>query len=247
MPTKEMLTFLQACHDGNLAVVKDLIPKVNINGLSIGGESALYLASTNNKIHIVRILLDNGANPNQIIYTSSSALHCASTKEYSDILNLLLEKGGDPNLRNDDGETPLHCAAQFGRAESTLTLLNHDADPCLLTNDKQSPLHYAARGTLTPVRPLAQDFRKTIKHLLMAGCCPNLQNAMGDNFYSIASQNMPKLNVESLVTKVNQKRFLVFRPIRQILANHGHDGNLAQNEAIESTADIERKMQSISL
>ena len=79
---------------------------------------------------IVELLLDNGANPNDINpETLISPLHIAVKNGDPDSASLLIRAGADVNHRDSDGETPLYWAAEAGRLDTVRLLLSCGADP----------------------------------------------------------------------------------------------------------------------
>lgn len=57
-------------------------------------------AVTEGDIHLVKSLLDSGADPNVQGKNKNTALISASEKGFTNIVKLLLGRGADPNLRD---------------------------------------------------------------------------------------------------------------------------------------------------
>jgi hypothetical protein len=57
-----------------------------------------------------RILLENGANPNQKDAVGNTALHLAACTNNIEVITLLLTAGTDINSLDNSGRTPLHLA-----------------------------------------------------------------------------------------------------------------------------------------
>ena len=87
---------------------------------------ALYYATGHgNHPQLARLLLKNGANPND----GESLLHSAQ-EGYFKCLDVLLEYGGDLNdTANEGGCTPLWWVLKWGGTGSVKWLLEHGADP----------------------------------------------------------------------------------------------------------------------
>jgi uncharacterized protein len=66
---------------------------------------------------IVRILLENGANPNSIQASGYTPLHAATMNGQTEVVSLLLDHGADPNLLTTDGRTALDIAEENGYSE----------------------------------------------------------------------------------------------------------------------------------
>jgi ankyrin repeat protein len=92
---------------GNKSLVKHLLTKgIDVNTLLKGDQTVLHhavLISTG----MMRLLLDNGANPNLKDDEGYSSLHVAGIRASKKMVDLLVDYGADPNSRNKKGYTPL--------------------------------------------------------------------------------------------------------------------------------------------
>jgi uncharacterized protein len=79
--------------------------------------AALHSAAAARETGIVRLLLDNGADPNAQQEGGFTALHAAAQHGDRELAELLLGRGADPSLANDAGETPANTAAASGHGE----------------------------------------------------------------------------------------------------------------------------------
>jgi ankyrin repeat protein len=92
----------------------DFIPyilkkKININNQDItNGLCALHQIIIKNKIEIVKMLINYGANINIQDYYGNTAVHYCISEENIEILRLLLQHNPNLNLIDIDGNTPLH-------------------------------------------------------------------------------------------------------------------------------------------
>ena len=101
-----------------------LTKKININNQDItNGLSALHQIIIKNKIEIVKILINYGANINIADYYGNTALHYSISEENIDILNILLKYNPNLNLTNFDGNTPLHLYLGISYIEKTILQL----------------------------------------------------------------------------------------------------------------------------
>ena len=81
------------------------------NQVSEYGQNALFLASNQGHVEIVRLLIENGIDVNHIDpHTGQNALHFASTNGSLEIVKLLIEKGIDINQKDFLEEKALDCA-----------------------------------------------------------------------------------------------------------------------------------------
>jgi serine/threonine-protein phosphatase 6 regulatory ankyrin repeat subunit B len=74
------------------------------------GDTALIVASYQGYYKIVKLLINNKADPNIQNYRRDTALIWASTFFHDDIVYLLLNSGADPNIENINSNTSLICA-----------------------------------------------------------------------------------------------------------------------------------------
>ena len=121
-------------------------------GTTDNGSTPLMIAlaadnDDENKIKVVKLLLDNNAGPN-LARTIDGAvpLHMAAEKSRIDVVKLLLQYKAEPNARITDGATPLYIATENGRVDVVNVLLEHNADPNqALTIDGSTPVFIAAQ------------------------------------------------------------------------------------------------------
>jgi hypothetical protein len=107
---------VQRCVEAGVRI--DATPTVAGGGLE--GLPALTAASYSGHEHIVRYLLDHGANPN--LRGMSNPLIVACWRRHPGVVRLLLDRGADPNVRGEG--TPLYAAESTGQAE--LVALLHE-------------------------------------------------------------------------------------------------------------------------
>ena len=145
MESNELAFFLDACRRGDVADVEkvcELMPEL-INAQDAKGYSPLIIATYNDQLPVVSVLLDHGALPDLQDVAGNTALMGASFKGYAAIVNRLLEAGADVNLRNGQGAPALTFAATFGQLEIASLLLRHGADRDLHDSRGKSPLDHA--------------------------------------------------------------------------------------------------------
>jgi len=96
------------------------------------------------KIGIVNLLLDNGADPRLVKIHGESMLHWAvSYGRYPfELMQRIMDYGIDVNLAcKCELVTPLHVACQAGNLDGILFLLLNGANPNVAMKNGQTPLH----------------------------------------------------------------------------------------------------------
>jgi hypothetical protein len=117
LPDDKILGALcSACIVNDKKTVARLAKRVDVNELDHNKQAALCYAVGNNHAECVRILLDQGADPNRIQNWGNTAMHIAASSVCSRaIFAMLLKAGGDVNAKNDKGETVVQVLKQFDR------------------------------------------------------------------------------------------------------------------------------------
>ena len=124
-----------AANEGKLDVAKELINKgANVNAKGSGNDwtplhSAVYGAHKD----LVKLLLDEKANPNAATTTQWTAMHSAASEGQVPIIGLLLDAGANINAANFSGKTPIYLAAAGEHTSAVKFLLEKGADPMLET------------------------------------------------------------------------------------------------------------------
>jgi len=149
-------------------------------------------------INDVKMLLDQGANPNFIVIHYihyKTPLYWAIVCDNQEIASLLLCQGANPNLVTGNGVTPIHVAIGNDKFEMVILLLDHGADPKLIPRHGVSPLNIlisksaimgiilpelddgypdlVTRTDATPTDAPSESIIKTMILLLAKGADPN--------------------------------------------------------------------------
>ncbi|CAG4988250.1 unnamed protein product [Colias eurytheme] len=175
------------------------------------GCSALQRAAADGHVEVVKLLLEQGADPNkQDNLHGNTAAHEAAWKGYSRCV-ALLSRCCDLRVRNAAGFAPLHLATQNGHNQSAREILLAGAPPDLQNNYGDTSLHTAARyGHAGVTRILisaqcrvseqnkngdtalhiaaAMGRRKLTRILLEAGCDKSLRNHQSETARDIATR-----------------------------------------------------------
>ena len=144
LPCHEHLTPLHIATQGQFpSTIKALLE----HGASIHvrdkehGHTALQMASQEDSVEVVRILVEANSDMNTIDIRGNSLLHTAKEKE---VLNYLLTTScvNLINTKNHEGHTPLHIIVhRHDGIDMVESLLNNNADISILNNNGQSCLH----------------------------------------------------------------------------------------------------------
>ena len=137
--------------------------------------TALLNALEKNHENVVRLLLENGVDPNWGRANKRTPLQYASHRLHGGMVKLLLEKGADPNtgplLHN-----ALYWACSSGQAQNVEYLLSAGADPNLLSEaSRRSEISYS-----TPLQVASRRGDKAVVRMLLEkGASVNTPNAGG--------------------------------------------------------------------
>lgn len=105
--SRDSRDFYNACSDGNITLVKQLIHKVDIS-FDRNGLNALYIATYKRHHDIIKLLIEAKCDVDIQTKLGWTALHVACSNDDYVLVKLLVDAKCDTNLQNKDGETPLH-------------------------------------------------------------------------------------------------------------------------------------------
>jgi serine/threonine-protein phosphatase 6 regulatory ankyrin repeat subunit B len=146
--------FFQAVEIGETAKVNWLIEGgVNVNAKNYWGETALFIASREGHIKIVKLLIENGADVNTQILVDehrgqkyySTALEEASQEGHAEVVKLLITAGG------------LIEASKYGQIELVKQLIEEGVDVNVVDNDGYTALWWAYQNGHTEVVELLRE------------------------------------------------------------------------------------------
>lgn len=130
-------------------------PLINFN---YQGDNPLCIASFNENLELLTILIDYGWNPNYFDSNLNNALIIACSEGHKNIVRYLLTKNLQINFQNKKGYTALHFAVNDCNHRIVKLLLEAGADADLSDNDKNTPLSIAAfKGDINSTRILLQN------------------------------------------------------------------------------------------
>ena len=103
----------------------------------------LHFAAVNGHDAVIAVLLDNGADVNQVIVDGWSPLHFAVHNGHDAAVAVLLDKGANINHLNNDGYSPVYRAAKNGHETVVALLIDRGADVNQADNDGDRPIDVA--------------------------------------------------------------------------------------------------------
>ena len=193
-------------------------------------EYPINLALLHGNIDTVRLLLLNGANPNQ----SDSILRahyptplflCALLQQYDSIerLQLLLLHDADTSITNCRGQTILHSAIWCTTPSYVLALTHININLDSQDDNGQTPLHYIA-GYNPPIVQ-HNPYHHIIKSLIAHGADINIQDKQGQTPLHLAIKIRRYNLANYLITQGANTNILNndgLRPIEMISKKHHH-------------------------
>ncbi|MDR2806825.1 MAG: ankyrin repeat domain-containing protein [Puniceicoccales bacterium] len=96
------------------------------------------------RLKIVRVLLESGANINTKTEEGYTPLHYAAMTRDEALVQEFIKAKADVNVATEDGYTPLHYAAVTKSFEIVCLLIEAGANVNAKAIDGHTPLHYAA-------------------------------------------------------------------------------------------------------
>ena len=134
---------VRGCYKGNGISTPDIVHKLlqlgaNPNFVTSNGRIALHLAASKCIIHVMRLLLNHGADPNALENPRKySALHEAFDSLKQDVqvhsrieaFEILVQYGANINCEDDNGMTMLHKAVELNAYNDAKILMNLGSDP----------------------------------------------------------------------------------------------------------------------
>ncbi|CAK9090609.1 unnamed protein product [Durusdinium trenchii] len=178
---------------------------VDVSGWNLHG------AAKKGEVHILKALLDGGADKERKNQHGETPLHMAAEKGQVGTLKELLAAGAEKDARTDSRKTPLHVAAEEGQVEALKELIVAGAEKEAQTIFCETPLHLAAEegqvGSLkeliaagakkeavkqvgeTPLHLAARKGQvETLKELLAAGAEKEARNIFGQTPADLARE-----------------------------------------------------------
>uniref|UniRef100_A0A8B9S676 Ankyrin 1 n=1 Tax=Apteryx owenii TaxID=8824 RepID=A0A8B9S676_APTOW len=142
------------------------------------GATPLHCAARIGHTSMVKLLLENSANPNLATTKGFTPLHVAAKYGKVDVAELLLARDANPNAAGKNGLTPLHVAVHHNNLEIVKLLLPKGSSPHSSAWNGYTPLHIAAK----------QNQMEVASSLLQYGASANAESVQGVTPLHLASQ-----------------------------------------------------------
>ena len=173
-----------------------------------GGLTALVLAAREGELESVKLLVENGADVNQVTEYGWTPLLTATNNRHYGLARYLIERGANPNIPNKGGWTPLYLATDnrnieggdfpvpkpdMDHLEYIKTLLDHGANVNAAIHDNTLTrtiftMQWFLESGATPfVRASQSGDVELLKLLLARGADPKIATDHGDTALTAAA------------------------------------------------------------
>ena len=218
-----------------------------------GGSTPLLFAARNGDVETARVLVDAGADVDDIAASGTSALVIAAHSGHGPLGMHLLERGADPNAA-EAGYTALHAAALRSQVELVEALLDHGADPNVVvehgTPGRRFSADYSIRHQLigTTALWLAAKYGEPqiVRTLAQHGADPFVVSQSGTSTLQ-AAMGMPGTSLEGRRDRIGnsppdaaeEERLTL--ELARIILDLGVDVNVADRRGDTALHDAVRK------
>ena len=129
----------------------------DIHDRDISGTTPIIFSGASANPRIAEMLLDRGANPNDMDNYQRSALVYAADQGNLETAKVLVERGARVNTVGMEGNTALTMACRRSNYDIARLLLEHDADPFIKDGDGKSAYDAILEDRATVVRLLKES------------------------------------------------------------------------------------------
>lgn len=158
----------EAAEEGQMAALKILLEKTDVNQTDHHGRTALFYAVEEGHVTIVKYLVNQGANVNLKTRSGRTVLSYAAEERQSNIVQFLLDKGADASIKDEEGYTALDYAIDEAAVEVVNILAKTDSGAAIVKANNSALLEAVEEGSI-----------RTIQSLLDAGADVNAGNRNG--------------------------------------------------------------------
>ena len=181
-----------ACMCKNYDITKFLLENGANPNLSTNSNNALHIVTHTDDFDFFELMVQYGANINQIDSKQNTPLIIASNYGYKDIVDFLLEQNVNIEHRNNFGETALFVACKNNKIDIVNTLISHGAN-----------VHIKNHGEINLLMTVAEqigDMIQLFDTLILAGLIEfDLQNNAGQTALILACENNNFFIAERLI------------------------------------------------
>ena len=198
----------------------------NIDARNWDGETILILATKQNNLECVKILINKKANLNQGDQNGNTPLMKAADGGNLEIVNLLLESGADVNQLNHNRHTALMNSAYNGHIAVVMALLDNGANVKIIGTDNKSAEDHASNTNnkqqiidlikiaelekTNPTKAMLESFRvkfdiklEKLKEWIQKGANIKALDGDGNNVLILAAEKNNQDCVEYLLEKLS--------------------------------------------
>ncbi|HKB10793.1 MAG TPA: ankyrin repeat domain-containing protein, partial [Vicinamibacterales bacterium] len=152
-----------------------------INAKQVEGRTSLYIAASMGQgASLVKLLLENGANPALATANGMTPLMAASVRGDVEAMTLLVDKNADVNTRNGAGETALMFAATNGSRAAVKFLIDHGADAKATSKRSETALGNASTSGVEETVRMLLDQHADVNSRNIRGYSPLMLAASSD-------------------------------------------------------------------
>ena len=145
---------------------------------------ALTAGAAQGHVHIVKFLMEHGAEVPAKNHGGDTALHQAASNGHTEVVKLLIEQGAQVQTQDQDEWTPLHMAAEEGHTELVQLLIEHDAQVQTPNRNGGTPLLLAAGNGHTEVVKVLIEHGAEVQTQAQNGWTP-LHMAAGNGYMEV--------------------------------------------------------------
>ncbi|KAF4046853.1 Ankyrin repeat [Phytophthora infestans] len=169
---KQRKRLLEVVAKGDMAEVMDALNAgSDLDTKNSLGQSAAYVAASNGFHHILSLLLERGANANDVALDGTSPLHAACENNHCRAAKILIKYNARVEVTALNGYAPLHLAAKHGQVDIVSSLLS-----------ARAKCDFPVKNTTTTALLLAcmAGHSSIVEQLLDAGADPQVEDADGN-------------------------------------------------------------------
>ncbi|KAL6474420.1 hypothetical protein MHYP_G00179810 [Metynnis hypsauchen] len=186
---KDLGKVQKAAFTGDVAKLRQLAKKNDLNQLDKENRTALHIACVHGHAEVVQFLVESKAKLNLCDNQNRSALMKAVQCQQDRCVSILLEHEADPNMVDINGNTALHLAARIPSLSVALQLLEHKANINAQNKEGNTPL----------ILSVEENHAEMAELLLKEGADVNIKN----------QEQRPPLMIAACNGHINMVRLLL--------------------------------------